>query len=154
VWGHGGHDLQLVLLGFGERKTFEDAELFGEAKVWLSLTPFVSTRHPKTHRDGRPKLDAQGWPIGSPAQDLRRLIAEAGLPALEQLEELREIPINSRRLRALDFQTEREHGNGKRAHQQGAAFQIKFPEPVRGPLAFGYGAHFGLGLFVPAADGN
>jgi CRISPR-associated protein Csb2 len=34
----------------------------------------------------------------------------------------------------------------------GAAFQIKFAEPVRGPLVFGYGAQFGLGLFVPAAQ--
>jgi len=152
VWGHGGHDMQLVLLGFGERNTFEDAALLAEAKVWRSLTPFVSTRHPKMHRDGRPKLDAEGWPIGSPAQDLRRLIAEAGLPAPEKLEELREIPINSRRLRPLEFQTERQHGNGKRAHQPAAAFQIKFAGPVRGPLVFGYSAHFGLGLFVPVAQ--
>lgn len=148
VWEHGGHDLQLVLLGFGEANTFEDAALLGKAKVWRSLTPFVSTRHPKAHRDGRPKLDAEGWPIGSPAQDFRRLLAEAGLPVPEKLEELREIPIHSGRLGPLEFQTERQHGNGKKAHQPGAAFRITFPEPVRGPLAFGYGAHFGLGLFV------
>lgn len=152
VWGHGGHDLQLVLLGFGETNTFEDAELLGEARVWRSLTPFVSTRHPKAHRDGRPKLDAAGWPIGSPAQDLRRLLAEAGLPMPEKLEELRDIPIPSRRLRPLEFQSERQHGNGRRAHQPAAAFRITFAEPVRGPLAFGYGSHFGLGLFVPADE--
>ena len=149
VWGHGGHDLQLVLLGFGERNTFEDARLLGEAKVWRSLTPFVSTRHLKTHRDGRPKLDADGWPIGSPAHDLRRLMAEAHLPVPVKVEEVPEISINSRRLRPLAFQTERQHGNGTRAHQLPSAFRITFAEPVAGPLAFGYGAHFGLGLFVP-----
>jgi CRISPR-associated protein Csb2 len=152
VWGHGGHELQLVLLGFGEQNTFKDAELFGVARVWRSLTPFVSTRHPKAHRDGRPKLDADGWQIGRPAHDLRRLIAEAHLPAPEKVEELREIPINSRRLRPLEFQTERQHGNGRRAHPTGVAFEIRFPTPVAGPLSFGYGAHFGLGLFVPAAQ--
>lgn len=26
---------------------------------------------------------------------------------------------------------------------------IEFLEPVSGPIAVGYGAHFGLGLFVP-----
>ena len=31
----------------------------------------------------------------------------------------------------------------------GAAFRLTFAEPVRGPLALGFGAHFGLGLFVP-----
>jgi CRISPR-associated protein Csb2 len=149
VWGHGGHEVQLVLVGFGERDTFEDTELFGEAKAWRSLTPFVPTRHPKTHRDGRPKVDAEGWPIGSPAHDLRRLIAEAGLSEPEKLEELQEIAVNSRRLRPLAFQAERQHGNGARAHQPPSAFRLTFAQSVRGPLAFGYGAHFGLGLFVP-----
>lgn len=150
VWGHGGHDLQLVLLGFGETHTFVDAVSFGEAKVWRSLTPFVPTRYPKLYHDGRPKLDADGWPIGSPEHDLRRLITKAGLPMPVKVEELREITTNSRRLRPLEFQTERRHGGGTRAHRSPAAFQITFAEPRCGPLAFGYGAHFGLGLFVRA----
>jgi len=29
----------------------------------------------------------------------------------------------------------------------GAVLRITFEEPVTGPLALGYGAHFGLGLF-------
>ena len=49
-----------MLLGFGDTHTFSDCRLFGESKVWRSLTPFVSTRHPKTHRDGRPKLTDKG----------------------------------------------------------------------------------------------
>ena len=36
------------------------------------------------------------------------------------------------------------------ASESGAAFMIEFPEPVSGPVALGYGCHFGLGLFVPA----
>jgi CRISPR-associated protein Csb2 len=28
--------------------------------------------------------------------------------------------------------------------------ELAFAAPVCGPLAFGFGAHFGLGLFVPA----
>jgi hypothetical protein len=35
--------------------------IFGPAKVWRSLTPFVSTRHAKALRDGRPKMGANGW---------------------------------------------------------------------------------------------
>lgn len=27
--------------------------------------------------------------------------------------------------------------------------RLEFPDPVVGPLAFGFGAHFGLGLLVP-----
>lgn len=150
VWGHGGHGLQLVLLGFGDTTTFEDCRLFGPARVWRSLTPFVPTRHPKTHRDGRPKLDADGWWIGSPEHDLRRLSAEAGLPLPTKIERLDTIAIGPRRVCPLEFQSQRFHGQGRRSHSAPVAFQLTFGEPVSGPLALGYGAHFGLGLFVPA----
>ena len=152
VWGHGGHDLQLVLLGFGEPETFLDAPILNggnPAQVWQSLTPFVPTRHPKIFRDGRPKLDSDGWPIGSPAHDLRRLIAEAGLPVTAKLEHMEAIAVGSRRLRPVEFQSQRFHGEGSRGGHAGTAFKLTFATPVPGPLAFGYGAHFGLGLFVP-----
>ncbi len=152
VWGHGGHDLQLVLLGFGDPRTFSDCRLFAAAKVWRSLTPFVATRHPKTHRDGRPKLDADGWPIGSPAHDLRRLLAEASLPLPAKIEPLATLPAGTRRLRPLQFQSQRYHGQGRCGRHSGTAFQLTFAEPVSGPLAFGYGAHFGLGLFAPVDE--
>lgn len=152
VWGYGGPDLQLRLLGIGETTTFADAVSLTKAKVWRSLTPFIPTRHPKTYRDGRPKLDMDGWPIGTPGHDLRRLIIETGLPT-PKVEELREILISSQRLRPVEFQVKRHHGGGTRARQAPTAFQLTFAEPVRGPLAFGYGAHFGLGLFVPVSAG-
>lgn len=154
IWGYGGSDLHLALLVLETRNALTDAELFAKAKTWRSLTPFVSTRHPKTYRDGKPKLDFEGWPIGSPAQDLRRLLRQARFPAPVNLEELREIRINSQRLRPLEFQTERQHGNGRRAHQPATAFEIRFPEPVSGPIALGYGAHFGLGLFYPVTEND
>lgn len=28
------------------------------------------------------------------------------------------------------------------------AVHLEFPEPVRGPIALGYGGHFGLGVFI------
>jgi CRISPR-associated protein Csb2 len=129
--------------------TFADCPLFGASKVWRSLTPFVSTRHPKTHRDGRPKLDADGWPVGSPAHDLRRLLAEAGKSLPVKLEPLDALPVGSRHLRPLEFQTDRIHGEGRRGGQTGAGFTLTFADAITGPLALGYAAHFGLGLFVP-----
>ena len=158
VWGHGGHDLQLVLLGFGEPETFLDSPILNggkPAKVWQSLTPFVPTRHPKTFRDGRPKLDASGWAIGSPEHDLQRLIGEAHdglnapLPLPMKIEGQAHLTVNGRRLSALEFQAERHQGGGAHAGQTPRGFKITFVEPVCGPLAFGYAAHFGLGLFVP-----
>jgi len=151
VWGHGGHDLQLVLLGIGEPSDFGgEGSLFKEAIAWQSLTPFVPTRHPKNHRDGRPKLDTDGWHVGSPEHDLRRLIIErSDLPAPMKIQRRRTIEVSGHSLRSIQFQRERRHGDGLRGDGLGYSFRVVFPKPVTGPLAFGYGAHFGLGLFVP-----
>jgi CRISPR-associated protein Csb2 len=154
VWGHGGHDLQLVLLGFGDRGDFAPTESgctqFSACTTWQSLTPFVPTRHPKNHRDGRPKIDAEGWHVGSPEHDLRRLIRERGdLPVPQRIERRPTIEVSGRSLRCIEFQRERKHGNGSRGDTLGYSFKLVFPQPVTGPLAFGYGSHFGLGLFVP-----
>lgn len=153
VWGHGGHDISLVLHGIGQPSDFKDCALFGKAKVWRSLTPFVSTRHAKIFRDGRPKMDTSGWQVGSGAHDLLRLLAlhpQGTAASIKQLDE-RERPFQfgSRGLRSLQFQTIRHDGGGNRGNSSGNAFTLTFPEPVSGPLALGYGAHFGLGLFMP-----
>jgi CRISPR-associated protein Csb2 len=150
LWGHGGHDLELILLGFGDVDTF-DIPIFSKAKRWTSFTPFVPTRHAKHYADGRPKLDEDGWPIGSPAQDLRRLLKEDhGLIPKTISQPDTKITIRPERtLRTLQFQTERNHGNGKRGHQSGVGLTVEFDQEIQGPLALGYGSHFGLGLFVP-----
>jgi CRISPR-associated protein Csb2 len=152
IWGHGGHDIRLVLHGIGQPGDFKGCALFGRARVWRSLTPFVSTRHAKTFRDGRPKMDASGWQVGSCGHDLLRLLAlhpQGSAASIKQCDE-RERPFQfgNRHLRSLEFQTLR-HGGGTRGNSSGNAFIITFPEPVSGPLAFGYGSHFGLGLFQP-----
>ena len=156
VWGHGGHDIRLVLHGIGQPGDFKDCALFGKARVWRSLTPFVSTRHAKTFRDWRPKMDASGWQVGSGAHDLLRLLSLHPLgnaATIKQCDE-RERPFQfgNRHLRSLQFQTIRYDGGGNRGNSSGNAFTIIFPEPVSGPFAFGYGSHFGLGLFVPVKD--
>lgn len=151
VWGHEGHDIRLVLIGLGIPETFPDCKLFGPAKVWRSLTPFVSTRHGKTFKDGRPKMDeANGWQIGSAPHDLLRFLAlESGTNGAKiKQDKVITLP-NQRTLRSLQFQTQRPNGAGSRGNGDAGSFLIEFPEPVLGPLALGYGSHFGLGLFVP-----
>lgn len=153
VWGHGGHDLRLVLHAIGQPEAFTACALLGTARKWRSLTPFVSPLHAKFYRDGRPKLDASGWQQGSAAHALLRLLAKhpggAGATIRQLDERGRPFRFGSVNLRSLQFQTRRSGGAGSRGCHSGCAFEIIFPQPVTGPLAFGYGAHFGLGLFVP-----
>lgn len=154
VWGHGGHDLRLVLHAIGQPDEFPDCSLFGRSKVWRSLTPFISTRHAKTFRDGRPKMDDNGWQEGSPPHDLLRLLkmhphgAGVGIRQLDERE--RPFVFGRSNLRSLQFQTHRHGGEGRRGNGLGSAFEITFSSPITGPLSLGYGTHFGLGLFVPA----
>ena len=154
VWGHGGHDLRLVLIGLGRPETFPDCKLFGSSKVWRSATPFVTTRHAKRFRDGRPKLDmASGWQIGSATHDLMRLLSlnpqTIGAAILQDKIIIVRASPDARTLRCLEFQTTRYGGGGRRGQGEGASFTVSFPKEVTGPLALGYSSHFGLGLFVP-----
>ncbi len=154
VWGHGGHALQLVLLGMGAPREFamtgsEGAPFFRTAVEWRSVTPFVATRHPKTTRSGQPRRDERGRWIGSPEHDLVRLLEAAGFPEPEVVEPLAHTRLGGKRTSWLEFRTLRRKGHGRRALHPGTGFRILFPEPVTGPIAVGYGAHFGLGLFTP-----
>lgn len=153
LWGKGGHDLDLILLGFGDESTF-DSPLFAKATTWRSLTPFVSTQHLKTYGDGRPKLDAHGWQQGSASACLRQQLERDPRTSTNSLKNLQQhrngITIRDKTMRCLQFQTRRPGGNGgQRGNGDAGAFTIEFSEPVQGPLALGYGSHFGLGLFVP-----
>ncbi len=152
VWGHGGHDLRIVLTGIGQPCDFEDCQIFFKTKVWRSATPFVSTRHAKSFRDGRPKIDTNGWQVGSAGHDLLRLLALDSRTSEVTMRKDADIHVGGRTLRSLQFQTVRHDGGGSRGNDDEGAFTISFNNEVEGPLAFGYGSHFGLGLFIPVAS--
>lgn len=48
------------------------------------------------------------------------------------------------------FQRRRYHGSGSKGSDQGYWLEIEFAQPQNGPIALGYAAHYGLGVFVPA----
>lgn len=157
TWGFKNHELRLILHAIGKPEEFPHCQLFASASKWRSLTPFVPTRHAKTYRDGRPKIAPNGKQDGSAEHDLLRLLEKhhpkafakiAGVSAAK--ESASPFEIGRRTFRPLQFQTQRRHGEGRRGNGSGSAFTLTFTEPVTGPLAFGYGSHFGLGLFVPA----
>lgn len=161
VWGTEGFDLNVVLLATGQAADFASVSpYFRKAKVWRSLSPFVPVRHAKATRTGIPKIDpATQLQIGSPEHDCWRLI---GLLASEEhplpVKQVRRVgpggarvPLGLREVSCLDFQRKRRTGEGTHAGHTGYALEIEFVEETALPLGFGYGSHFGLGLFVPVA---
>mgnify|MGYP003428794747 FL=1 len=70
----------------------------------------------------------------------------------ERVEPLDYAKISGKKVRWLEFRRFRNRGGGQLADSRGFGFEIVFAEPVRGPIALGYGCHFGLGQFVAVED--
>jgi CRISPR-associated protein Csb2 len=158
VWDIDLH-IQLVLHGIGQPEDFGGPDILkgkspilARSRSWISLTPFIPTRYPKATRAGVPKLDSSGLQIGSPGHDLRRLLSLGGLPDPVSVEPVSGIELAGKKVSWWEFHKERSFGDGRRAGNLGYGFRIEFPEPVQGPIAVGYGAHFGLGVFMPLQE--
>ena len=136
LFGRDDHFLDLVLLGVGDANDFGGAippysPLLHESTTWESMTPFVPTRHPKKVR---------GSDVDDIRSQVRRGCAQLGLPKPVSVE-------------SLDgdwhkFRRRRRDGRGRRGPDRAYGMRLVFAETVRGPIALGYGAHFGLGLFT------
>jgi CRISPR-associated protein Csb2 len=156
VWGGDDLEIRVILLGFGQPPDFggQDPErgqcpLLARSRTWISRTPFIPTRHPKVTRAGALKRDPSGLQIGCAEHDLLRLLEQAGLPRPELVEKVAGTMLGGRNIPWHAFLRRRETGKGRPAgNGTGYGFRIEFPEPVQGPVAVGYGAHFGMGGFV------
>jgi len=148
-------NVQLSLQGIGHAEDFGGTDsskgqcpLLARARCWVSRMPFVPTRHPKVTRAGVIKRDSTGLQIGSPEHELRRLLKLDGFPELKAVERVRETRLGAIEVPWADFVCRRSNGQGRRAaYDSGYGFRIEFAEEIRGPVAVGYSAHFGLGGF-------
>ena len=59
------------------------------------------------------------------------------------------IAVGGTERRALHFHRFRSRGGEKQPDAAGALLRVSFRQPIAGPLAIGFGSHFGLGLFKP-----
>ncbi|MCI0387986.1 MAG: type I-U CRISPR-associated protein Csb2 [Acidobacteria bacterium] len=134
-------DARLVLTGLGEAKQFGDAPIFAQSRKWRSMTPFSLPRFANRGAGKSPR------PRDLPEAQLVRELRVRGLPEPISIKRIEGYKAGARPLvRWLEFQTTRFNGT------QGyglAGFEIEFAEPINGPIAVGFGCHFGLGLFLP-----
>ncbi len=141
--------VNLVLQGIGDRTAF-DSGIFARAAAWRSTTPFVLVRHPKLRRRIGGSASQEEW-IDTPTDQVRMELKRRGFPEPVDVTPERGAELRGRSLPWLAFR--RWRGKGSSAGL-GLGFRIRFQEPVPGPIALGYGAHFGLGLFVPLREGE
>lgn len=136
LWGSGGHDLHLALVSSKPSEFPQIHPQLGPARVWESLTPFIPVRHTKVRG---------GKIVDAPEAQVAELLEELGIQGLKTIER---IPRPRR-----DFVTRRRSGGGSRAGDRSYFFRLEFSESVRGPIAVGYGSHFGLGQFCVSTEG-
>lgn len=82
---------------------------------------------------------------------IRRECRERGLPDVVMLERSATIMVNGRERRSTHFHRFRGKRGLRQPDTRGSFWRITFGKPVQGPVALGFGCHFGLGLFRPTS---
>lgn len=133
IFLHGIPDpLRCALTALGTEDQLDLPRLVGKARCWRSLTPFGLVRHPKQR---------QGRVVDSPEDQVRRELAHRGFA------EAAEVTVEKgswHRFRSSKA------GNSRLDRASLVGVRIDFAEQVRGPIALGALAHYGLGLMEPA----
>ncbi|MBI3804977.1 MAG: type I-U CRISPR-associated protein Cas5/Cas6 [Nitrospirae bacterium] len=139
----GGYPVYTVLLSLGHPENYGGFDgrsgqtpQLARSKVWVSTTPYMLTRHPKKNGKDSPEIQ------------LRLELTRRGLPEPIKIDRLDSTIASGKKIRWLEFKRIRTKGGGQVADSRGYGFRIEFPVDVSGPIALGYGCHFGLGQFT------
>ena len=142
----GRKEWRLALEGFGAPREFAgECRLLKASNIWQSVTPYLRPRFgPKTieetEKQIRRELELRGFP--SPAS---LVVGDLERPEIQASE-------NRPPVHAIRFRRNRSRRGLVQPDALGCSVRIKFLLPVEGPLALGFGAHFGLGLFAAQPD--
>jgi len=109
-------------------------DLFPPRRRYVSVTPFVAPRH---YRRGRGPFGE--WLIA----ELRRECRNHGIPPPDRVKFIDRTEAKGHSFRWLEFRTNRKDDPSR----PGYGFEIEFARDITGPIALGYGCHFGLGQF-------
>lgn len=141
-----GEPLRLMLEGFGTASLFDrGTSLAGESALWRSVTPYL---HPWFLK--KPEMRTPEAAAAAVLGQLQREWRQRGndLPKIIEINELAFIRHGGRALRSLHFHRFRRKNGLVQPDVRGRLLELRFEQPVRGPIALGYGCHFGLGQFV------
>jgi len=135
IWSRGGGEWQLILEDIGGPQTGEP--LLATATQWQSITPYLHPWHAK-----------KGFGIEG---QIKRECCERGLPEPVEFEQLSAVQVGNQTRNTIRFHRFRNKRDLSQPDRHGSFWRMTFAEPVSGPIALGFGCHFGLGLFKPAA---
>lgn len=140
----GRREWRLALEGFGRPESFPECDLLCPSAGWVSVTPYLRPWHAKAEP---PEADTTKMA----EEECRR----RGLPTVKvefdsgsiELGGGRSVAVGGGRRNVLHFHRFRSRRNLVQPDRSGAALRLTFTNPINGPLALGFGCHYGLGLF-------
>lgn len=135
IWSNSGNQWQLVMEGIGNAEI--GGPLLASAVEWKSITPYLHPWHCKKNF--------------SIEDQIRRECRMRSLPEPIFCTRLNHIPMGreNKPRRPVHFHRFRSKRGLVQPDTAGSFWRIRFEHPQAGPLALGYGSHFGLGLFAP-----
>lgn len=107
--------------------------LAGRSVVWRSVTPYLRPWHAK-----------RGFGLH---EQLAKECSLMGLPDVVEVKTINALRVRERLVRPLHFHRFRARSGLPQPDTQGTFVEIVFSRPVEGPLALGFGSHYGLGMF-------
>ena len=156
-WGDGSSVLWLGFRGLSNDTDQSGAgPFFSRSRAWVSATPYVLTRYPKATRAGVPKMSPQGYQRDGPEDQVIREWDERKrsnrlLPCIVAVE-----VVNGAESAAAaewaPWSIRRGRSGLPSVRMPGMRLRIVFEHEAQGPLALGYGCHYGLGLFAPERE--
>jgi CRISPR-associated protein Csb2 len=140
----GRKEWRLALEGFGGPADFSDCRLLRSSVRWQSVTPYLRPWHTKTQ-------DHPAETLAMVHEECRR----RGL-CLSRVEfdgnDGRSIEVHEgARRNVLRFHRFRSRRGLVQPDRSGAALVLTFENPISGPVALGFGCHYGLGLMRACA---
>ncbi|MFO1155213.1 MAG: type I-U CRISPR-associated protein Csb2 [Rhodospirillales bacterium] len=130
LWQPDGGEWRVALEGIGSAHTFAyDSQVLETSRRWRSVTPYLHPWHLKRT-------------LG-PADQIRKECRLRGFAEPEPTEFL----VDQRHRRPVHFHRFRSKRGLVQPDTRGSFWELTFDAPVSGPIALGFGCHFGLGLF-------
>lgn len=133
IYERGGQEWKVIIEASGDPIIAQP--LTQSSTVWESVTPYLHPWHTKKH-------------LGIKDQ-IRKECRLRDLPEIEELQSIETIKVGNKNKRPIHFRRFRKKRGMTQADGLGSAWRLEFKTPVSGPIALGYGCHFGLGLFRP-----
>ncbi len=131
-----GREWQVLFEGAGGTAVLDGVVPYAaRVHVWRSLTPYLRPWHRKKRFDTN--------------EQIRRECRLRGLPEPVEISPLPYVSLGGRPRRPVHFRRFRSKKGLMQPDTGGSLVRLVFPRPVQGPLALGFGCHYGLGLFVP-----